>query len=196
MTKKQKKKNKGGAPAGNKNAVGNNGGRPTLFKPEFVDALIQFFDIEPYKTIAYETSKEYFANGDLKKTSEKLKDIPNKLPTLFRFSQKIGVAYVTVNDWYKRGRELITEEGPDKGKLAYPELEAFADAYEEAKQMQKEFLITIGLAGAAPPSAYIFTAKNVTDMRDKNETDLTSKGEKLGVVMLPVKNPPPTQETP
>ena len=31
----------------------------------------------------------------------------------------------------------------------------------------------IGLAGAAPPSAYIFTAKNVTSMRDKVESDVT-----------------------
>jgi hypothetical protein len=35
--------------------------------------------------------------------------------------------------------------------------------------------MAIGLSGAAPSSAYIFTAKNVTKMRDKVEQDVTVK---------------------
>lgn len=194
-------KKKEGGQKGNKNAVGNNGGRPSQFKPQYVDELIAFFDIEPMRELVYERSKEWYregkgdAEGQVKKFSEKIRHIPNKMPTLFRFARKIDVSYVTVNNWYKQGKETITEEGPDKGNLAHPELAPFSEAYDAAKEMQKEFLITIGLAGAAPPSAYIFTAKNVTDMRDKVETDVTTKGEKLGVVFLPPKAPLPTQES-
>ena len=44
-------------------------------------------------------------------------------------------------------------------------------SYKEAKEVQKEFLMANGLVGASPPAAYIFTAKNVTDMKDKQEVE-------------------------
>lgn len=202
--KKREQKNKGGAPKGNKNAgtVNHGGGPASLFKPQYVDKLIAFFDIEPIKQEVYETTKEWYKGGKgdndidgIKKISQKIRYVPNRLPTLFRFSRLIGVSYVTVNNWYKQGKETITEDVPEKGQLKHPELEAYSEAYDAAKEMQKEFLITLGLSGATPPTSYVFTAKNITDMRDRIENDLTTKGDKLGVVYLPAKAPRPTEET-
>jgi hypothetical protein len=68
------------------------------------------------------------------------------------------------------------------------ENEEFLATYKKCKQIQKELLILGGLKGYFNPTAFIFTAKNITDMRDKTETDLTSGGEKLGVIILPPKN--------
>lgn len=189
----------GGGPKGNKHAVGNRGGgRPCLYKPEFIDKLIAFFDIEPIKQEVYETAREWFKDekgrdtNQLKKLSEKIRYIPNRLPTLFRFARSIGACYPTMHDWYRKGRGIFRNK---EGNVLPPDLKFadFADAYEAAKEMQKEFLIILGLSGATPPSAYIFTAKNITDMRDRIENDLTSKGESLGVVYLPPKVPLPDE---
>lgn len=181
-----------GAPKKNKNAVGNKGGRPTKFKKEFIDQLIAFFDIEPYREQVSEYTKEYFVgkNGEkqkVKKISEKFRTIPNRMPTLFRFARKIGVTWVTMLDWCKKGEEIDEKTQQHK----HPMFFEFLKAYKEAKEMQKEFLISIGLAGAAPPSSFIFVAKNVTDMRDKTETDLTSGNKPIaGVVLMPRKRTP------
>jgi hypothetical protein len=42
-------------------------------------------------------------------------------------------------------------------------------AYNKAKEYQKFFLIENALAGLYNPTAFIFTAKNITDMRDQQE---------------------------
>lgn len=153
-------------------------GRPSKFKAEYIQMILEYFDVEPYKKEVMETSEEYFQSGVLKKKSEKTRLIPNKLPTLFSFARSIGVSYKTVWSWaFEKEEDKLTDD-----------LKAFRNAYNEAKEMQKEFIISIGLSGAANAPFAIFTAKNVTDMRDKVETDITSKGEQLGVVILPPKN--------
>jgi hypothetical protein len=170
------------------------GGRPTKFKPEYIKSLIEFFSIEPYKKEVTESSKEFFQNGAVKKESVKYRLTPSKMPTLYSFSRKIGVAYSTVWRWAEKGNdeelETIIDKQMSTGKTDVEALEIahgikeFCNAYKEAKELQKEFLISIGLSGAAPSPAFIFTAKNVTDMRDKQEveskTDLHVTGfEKL-----------------
>lgn len=145
------------APKGNKFAKGNNGGRPTKYKPEYCQQLIEYFDIDAYSKETIEKMTEYFKDGEVKKEVEKYKYVPNKMPTIFRFAQKIGVNEDTLVEWSKVNQE-------------------FSAAYKAAKEIQKEFLISLGLSGAAPSPAFIFTAKNVTDMKDKTETDITSGG--------------------
>jgi hypothetical protein len=174
---------------GNKFAEGNKGGRPTKFKPEYVGKLIKFFDIEPYRKELVETSKEYYKDGELKRESSKWKNIPNKMPTLYQFARSIKVSYWSVWNWAEKGgkaKELekekkkeYTEEELRKKEELRKGLEEFSKSYKEAKELQKEFLISIGLSGAAPSPFAIFTAKNVTDMRDKTEADITSKGKPI-----------------
>lgn len=136
-------------------------GRPTKFKPKYIQRLIKFFDIEPYKKEIIESTKEFYASGGVKKETERFKYIPSKLPTLYKFARSIGVSYWTVWSWAEKGES--EEIGEDEL------IKKFANAYKEAKELQKEFLINIGLAGAAPAPFAIFTAKNITDMRDKVE---------------------------
>lgn len=157
------------ASKGNKNAVGNNGGRPTKYDPEVITKLKEFFEIEPYKLVDVESSKEYFANGKIKKESTKTRPIPNKLPTLYSFAKSIDVAYWTVQHWMKEGESIKDSKEPlTDEQLSKIE---FSHAYKEAKEAQKEFLMANGLTGSTPPAAYIFTAKNITDMRDKQEVE-------------------------
>lgn len=164
-----------------------NGGRPTDFKPEYTQELVKFFDIEPYKQVITEESKEYTKDGDVRKESNKYRFLPNRMPTLYRFARKIKVDYTTVWRWANGGEITAIENKIDKaiqdGKATpddikhLQDLKLFCNAYNEAKELQKDFIINIGLAGAAPAPFAIFTAKNVTDMRDKVETDITSGGK-------------------
>lgn len=177
------------APKGNKYGKKNKGkanGRPALFKPEYAKAIVEFFNIDPLRQEVAEQSVEYFASGKLKRKSEKLRYIPNKLPTLYGFSEKIGVSYVSVYRWAEKGQWYEQDGGYDKdgkpliNKAEPPkDFKVFCNAYKAAKELQKEFLISIGLNGAAPSAFAIFTAKNVTDMRDRVEQDITSGGKPI-----------------
>ena len=76
----------------------------------------------------------------------------NRLPTLRNFAKSIEVSIDTVYEWIKQHEE-------------------FSDAFTHAKDLQKWFLIENGLNGCYNPMFAIFTAKNITDMRDKTETE-------------------------
>lgn len=124
-------------------------GRPTSYKPEYCKAIVDFFAVEPYKLVETETMTEYFEkSGDIKKKLSRGKMMPNALPTFFRFSEKIGVNQETLKEWTKKNKN-------------------FSVAFSRAKELQKEFLITLGLAGVAPPASFIFVMSNVTDWRSK-----------------------------
>lgn len=159
-------------------------GAPTKYKPEYVAMLLEHFDVEPFYREICEQSVEYFQNGKPKKASEKYKFVPNRMPTLFNFARKIDVAYSTVWRWAERGDDPELErrlQNHIEGKEVLPatefaklaSLKEFCNAYKEAKEMQKEFLINLGLSGNTPPAAFIFVAKNVTDMKDEKKHLLT-----------------------
>lgn len=179
-----------GAPKGNKFAKGNKGGRPTLFKKRYIEDIKKFFDIEPYKKEIIEKSSEYFVNGKIKRKNEKFKLTANPLPTLYRFSKKIGVSYWTVWNWAETGKDdkcfILKEKEAEYTKTELKEIKEqakaikeFSNAYKEAKELQKEFLISLGLSGATPPASYIFTAKNITDMRDKIEAEVFNADKRI-----------------
>jgi hypothetical protein len=86
--------------------------------------------------------------------------MPNKLPTFSDFCWEIGISEDTMLNWTKEHDE-------------------FLGAYNRAKDLQKQFLLTVGLSGKSPPAFAIFTAKNITDMKDQSAIDLTTGGEKL-----------------
>lgn len=172
------KKNPPAPPLGNQRAKGNKGGRPTKFKKEYTKKMLDFFSVEPYKQEIAESTKEYFADGKLKRESNKVRLTPSSLPTIRKFAEKIKVAYFTVKRWAEKGEDRDTidedtkkftkEELEERAQLAL-DLREFSESYKEAKEMQKEFLISIGLSGATPPASFIFVAKNITDMKDKIE---------------------------
>lgn len=79
-----------------------------------------------------------------------------------------------LHDWAKSvGISIFTAE------RYCEENEEFCKSYKEFKDIQKQILILGGLKGYFNATAFIFTAKNITDMRDKQEVDHTSKGERI-----------------
>jgi hypothetical protein len=127
-------------------------GRPTKYKPEYCAEIIKFFDIEPSRKEVTADIKGYGKAGNQNFEKQEYKLVANRLPTFERFARQIAVNGDTIVEWSK----------------VYPE---FSAAYNTAKELQKEFLIDNGLAGLYPPASFIFTAKNITNMRDKQEVD-------------------------
>jgi len=125
------------------------GGRPTKYKSEYCDILIEYFDSEPFSEIEI---PHYQNDGVTLKWMDK-KIIPNRMPTLRKFAKKIGVHVSNVYEWVKKHKE-------------------FRDAFTCAQDIRKDWLIDLGLSGLTPPLSYKFTAINVTDMSDKTETKL------------------------
>lgn len=144
-------------------------GRKTKYKKIYCKKLIDFFtnSARVERQVKEKTTKT-LSNGSVYVT-EKYEYFSGKLPTFDQFAVEIGVHRDTLLEWSQATKGT-------KGKLKYPE---FSVAYNRAKQIQKEWLIDVGLKGLAPPASFIFVAKNVTDMTDKQEIDHTSKGEKI-----------------
>lgn len=122
--------------------VKNKGGRPSKYNPKYCKELVEFFSTEPY----YEKELEHVDKDGNYRWSD-YKRFPNDLPTFAHFARDISVNGDTLVEWTKK----------------YPE---FSAAYKKAKELQKEFIIENGLQGLYNPTFAIFTAKNITDMRD------------------------------
>lgn len=75
------------------------GGRPSKYKPEFCQALIDFYDVEPYEE----------KDG---------KRLANKLPTLRNFSKEIKIDISTVYDWVDPNSPRFKKELSDAFRRA------------------------------------------------------------------------------
>lgn len=136
-------------------------GRPSSYKPEYAVQLIEHMMVDKFEKETIEEEIRYSPKTGIKVSEKrKFKMIPNDLPTLEGFARKIGVTYRTLLNW----SEAVEDDTAEVPVYKYPD---FFQAYNIAKQLQKEFLIDNGLKGNYPPAAYIFTAKNVTDMTDR-----------------------------
>ena len=116
-------------------------GRPTLYRPEYCEELLEHFDVE--------------ANREVEHTNEKTghkytQIVPNNLPTLAGFARKIKVGTVTLRDWAR----------------AHPD---FLSAVTRAKAIAEDMLVTNALTGIYNPQFSVFVAKNYTDLRDVQE---------------------------
>ena len=131
--------------------------RPTKYKKQYCQDIIDYFllcgEAEIKKVVI---SESYYKGKDGEKGAlkeKKYKLIADNLPFFSAFAEKIGVHVDTLLEWVK------VKEG-------------FSEAYKKAKDIQKRVLIKNGLAGMWNPAFSIFTAKNLTDMRDKKEVEL------------------------
>lgn len=131
----------------------NKGGRPSKYDTKYCEEIITFFDQEPYED---KELTHFGKNGEVSWVD--YKRMANKLPTLRSFAKHIGVNVDTVYEWIKVHQE-------------------FSEAFTHAKDLQKWFLIENGLNGCYNPAFAIFTAKNITDMRDKQEVTNELVGE-------------------
>lgn len=127
-------------------------GQPTKYKPEYCQQLIDYFSIEPLEIIR---EQEITGTEGGKYISRRL---PQRFPWFEGFARKIGVHRNTLKNWCNE----------------HPE---FAEAYETAKDLQREFLVDIGLSGATSASFAIFTMKNVCGWRDERDLKLKKAKE-------------------
>ena len=127
-------------------------GQPTKYKPEYCQQLIDYFSIEPLEIIR---EQEITGTEGGKYVSRRL---PQRFPWFEGFARKIGVHRNTLKNWCAE----------------HPE---FAEAYETAKDLQREFLVDIGLSGATSASFAIFTMKNVCGWRDERDLKLKKAKE-------------------
>jgi len=130
-------------------------GRPSKYQPRYAAEMVAFFD------------RDYWTIDTVEKTNPmtgvnykvKVKR-PSDFPTFERFASNILVDRDTLANW--------ANAKDDDGALIHPD---FFGAYKVCQAKQKDFLIYHGLSGSYNGSFAIFTAKNVTDMRDKSELE-------------------------
>ena len=131
------------------------GGRPSKYRKRFCQDIIDFFSTEPFEDIEIPHRK----GGEVVWTD--ITRRPNILPTLTQFARNIGVWIPTVYNWADPGHASYHKE--------------FLDALTHARRIRKDFLIQNGLFGLYPPASFKFVAVNLTDMRDKTDTELSGE---------------------
>ena len=128
-------------------------GRPTKYKKKYCKDIVEFFSNDPFRI---EEVDIYGKDGNVIKTEQKM--TANLLSFFSAYARKIGVDTDTLLNWKDKHKE-------------------FFGAYKKCKELQKEYLITNGLLGNIDKTFAIFTAKNITDMRDNKDVNLTTEGE-------------------
>jgi len=118
-------------------------GRPTLYKPQYVQEIIEHFDKPLYQ-------KKIKIVQRMGVAVEVEVEVPNSFPTFEGFATKIRTTHRTLVTW--------TEKHPD-----------FLHAYALCKGIQKSFLIEHGLIGGYNPGFAKFLAINVSDLKDVQE---------------------------
>ena len=116
------------------------------YKKEYCKMIVDFFSVS-HTVEKFEVTTD--KNGEKVKSVEK----PNPLPTFEKFAVKIGVCTDVLNEWCEKYRE-------------------FALACTQCRELQKDMLNDLAMRGFYNPTYTIFVAKNITDMKDKQEAVL------------------------
>lgn len=91
-----------------------------------------------------------------------------RLPTFEKFASDNDLTVATLDNW---------KNDPDKP--------LFFEAYKKCQAKQKDFLIQNAIYNNMNSTFAIFTAKNITDMKDKSEVDNNlNLGDKLKQVLI------------
>ena len=122
-------------------------GRPTLYRPEYCEQIIKFFNREPSKKVS---KKVYDKKSQTVMEVEVLE--PCRLPTFEKFAWDLGVHTDTLLDWCKVH-------------------ESFFQAYQRCKVLQKEIMMQNALGNLYAQAYSIFASQNLTDMRNRKELD-------------------------
>ena len=134
----------------------NKGGRPTKYKEEYCQELLDFFTVNHTKTVIKRKHTE--KQGEVEYEVEE----PNTLPTFEKFAVSIDVNTDTLLEWKNKKNK--------DGTLFYPK---FSAAYKKAKNLQKAMLVDLGMRGLYNPTFTIFVAKNITDMHDVQRQEVS-----------------------
>ena len=121
------------------------GGRPTKYRPELCQDLIEFFSRPLYikKTI------RKWVDGEEQIIEQ---DVPNTSPYIIDWVMKHDLAHDTPVNWAKK----------------YPE---FFDAYNRAKTLQERFFTELGIKGEHNGFMTFQTLKNISGWRDKQDIE-------------------------
>ena len=126
-------------------------GRPSKYRATFPDQMLEYFCREPREKLM-----RYITRKDGTEIEEEYY-VGCALPTIEGFANRvIGVSVDTLLQWCE----------------VHPE---FSEAYKRAKAFQKEILQVNLCNGLYPAAGAIFTAKNVTDMRDQIDIKTTDE---------------------
>lgn len=155
------------------------GGRPSKYSKKYCKLLIKWFT-DPPKVIPVLKKETIDVGG---KVIREYTHIPGDFPTFSEFAFEHNISHDSISRW---GNAKLKN-----GKPKYPE---FCEAYNVAKQKQKNFITNNAMRGLTPPATFIFVAKNITDMRDKTDVDVTSGGKELKGVIGFNYLPPEKQE--
>jgi len=138
----------------------NKGGRPTKYKPEYADALIDYFSREVVKEIKTITQGSNGKGGEWSKEETRYEAL--FFPTLELFAHEIGVNDDTLVEW---ANKRYPEDHEQAGELEHPE---FSAAYTRVKKIQKGLLIQNALIGKLNPGFAQFFAVNNLGMQSKS----------------------------
>ena len=124
------------------------------YDPKYCQHIVEYFEeaaTAPVRDLDSVVIRETHTDRlGQKRVSQKLevRRICAELPTLQGFAAEIGVCSQTLLAWAKR----------------YPD---FLSSYSRAKDIQFKILLDRGLTRQYDPNAFIFVAKNLTEMTDK-----------------------------
>ena len=121
-------------------------GRPTKYSPDFVEAILDFFDKEPGEW----HDVEQF-NGSVKRQL-----LPTNPPMLADFAKSIGVSVDTLGRW--------ANAVEDDGSIKNPD---FAEAYARAREMRESFILRGGMLEMLEPRVVQFALKNEHGWQDQ-----------------------------
>ncbi len=139
------------APKGNQYAKGNKGGRPTKYKPEYCQQIIDYFSVQPQQTVY---KKEYFKDGTIK--SEVPITLPAQFPTFQGFAQEIGVNTSTLYEWVNEYKE-------------------FSESFTRAKEIQEKIWLINSMGNLYNSQFAQFFGKNCLGYKDKTEIEHTGE---------------------
>ena len=124
------------------------GGRPSKYKPEYCEDIVEYFSIDPVAERVEST--RYDKDGNV--SGETLKETGPILPTFTRYALKIGVCDDTLLNWSKE----------------FPE---FLVAYRRCEKLQEDVWRINALKGTYNAAFSIFLGKNVFGYKDKTEIE-------------------------
>jgi len=122
-------------------------GRPTLYKQEYCEQIIKYFDVEP---VSIERKKTYYSDGTLK--TDDVVVLPALFPTFQGFANEIGVNVDTLHEWKEKHEE-------------------FSEAYTHAKELQEKIWLVNGMGGLYNAQFAQFFGKNCLGYKDKQEVE-------------------------
>ena len=128
-------------------------GRPTTYKQEYCNMMIDYFDRE-VESITYKES--YYADGTLKAKEPVIRG--TEFPSFQGFAHTIGTTHKTLLDWCNNNPE-------------------FCEAYARAKEIQESIWLTGSMGNLYNSQFAQFFGKNCLGYKDKTETELSGKVE-------------------